>query len=101
MIIQHNKVYLSDCLDIIKSISNDAIDLIAVDLPFFNVVDEDWDNQWDNEEEYLSWIESLIIEYDRILKDTGNIFLFTGRQYNRKICYILDKYFIEKRIIIW
>lgn len=70
MIIQHNKVYLSDCLDIIKSISNDAIDLIAVDLPFFNVVDEDWDNQWDNEEEYLSWIESLIIEYDRILKDS-------------------------------
>ena len=29
------------------------------------------------------------------------MFLFTGRQYNRKISTILDEYFNDKRIIIW
>ena len=40
-------------------------------------------------------------EYERVLKPGGNMFLFTSRQMNRKICNILDKYLTEKRIIIW
>jgi site-specific DNA-methyltransferase (adenine-specific) len=49
----------------------------------------------------LNWAETIIIEYKRIVKDGGNVVIFTGRQYNRHICTILDKYFTEKRIIIW
>ncbi len=49
----------------------------------------------------MNWAETIIIEYKRIVKDGGNVVIFTGRQYNRHICTILDKYFTEKRIIIW
>ena len=49
----------------------------------------------------FDWLEKLIEEYDRILKNNSNLFLFSGRQYNRYLNLILDKYFIEKRIIIW
>lgn len=99
--IEINKVYLGDCLDIMSNINAKSIDMVVCDLPFFGIVEDEWDNQWNDENEYISWCKSIIIEYKRIVKDNGNIFLFTGRQYNRKINIILDEYFIEKRIIIW
>ena len=99
--IEINKVYNEDCLIGMHNIDNDSIDCIICDLPYFKVVDAKFDNIWNDENDYLQWVKSLIISYQRILKPGGNIFLFTSRQYNRKICNFLDDFFEEKRIIIW
>jgi site-specific DNA-methyltransferase (adenine-specific) len=96
-----NIIYNEDCLIGIKNIKDKSIDLICTDIPYFGVVKDEWDNQWKNLEEYLNWFENLVKEYKRVIKDTGSIFIFTGRQYNRHLSIILDKYFIEQRIIIW
>ena len=101
MNIEKNKIYLGDCLELMKFIPDKYINHIICDLPFFKIVKDKWDNQWENEIEYIEWCRKVIIEYKRIIKENGNLFLFTGRQYNRKIATILDEYFIEKRIIIW
>lgn len=101
MKIESNKLYNGDCLEIMQFIPDKHIDHIICDLPFYQVVKDEWDNQWSSEQEYIEWCRMIIIEYKRILKDNGNIFLFTGRQHNRKIATILDEYFNEKRIIIW
>ena len=96
-----NKAYHGDCLEVMKDIPDNYIDHIICDLPFFQIVKDDWDNQWANEKEYIDWFRKIIIEYKRIIKDNGNLFIFTGRQNNRKIATILDEFFTEKRIIIW
>lgn len=96
-----NKFYQGDCLEVMKDIDDKSINHVICDLPYFKVVKESWDNEWTDETEYLNWCDSIFVEYKRILKDNGNIFLFTSRQYNRKISILLDKYFTEKRIIIW
>lgn len=96
-----NKLYHGDCLEIMKQIPDKIVDHIICDLPFFQIMKDDWDNQWADEKEYILWCKNIIVEYKRIIKDNGNLFLFTGRQYNRKIATILDDFFIEKRIIIW
>ena len=95
------KLLLGDCLDKLKELDDNSIDHIISDWPFYGVVEADWDNQWNTLNEYLDWAEMVIIEYKRIVKESGNVVIFTGRQYNRHICTILDKYFTEKRIIIW
>jgi site-specific DNA-methyltransferase (adenine-specific) len=84
-----------------KQIPDSFISHVICDLPFFKVSSEDWDNAWADEAEYLGWCEKIFIEYKRILKKNGNIFLFTGRQMNRKIACLLDQFFVEKRIIVW
>ena len=94
--IEINKVYNEDCLIGMHNIDNDSIDCIICDLPYFKVVDAKFDNIWNDENDYLQWVKSLIISYQRILKPGGNIFLFTSRQYNRKICNFLDDFFEEK-----
>lgn len=95
------KLILGDSLDKLKDIPDGSIDHVITDWPFFKVVDNEWDNQWETESDYLDWCRLNILEYRRLVKIGGNIIIFTGRQYNRKIATILDEYFTEKRIIIW
>lgn len=96
-----NIIYNSDCLETMSKMESNSIDMILVDLPFFQVCSEKWDSAWKSETEYLEWIEKNIIECHRLLKPGRNIFMFTGRSLNRHISIILDKYFVEQRIIIW
>lgn len=96
-----NNIYNEDCVEGMSEIPTESIDCIVCDIPYYKVVKDDFDNQWKSEEEYLDWIRDVIRESYRVLKDNGNIFLFTSRQLNRKVCNILDEYFNEKRIIIW
>lgn len=96
-----NRIYNQDCIDGMAGIPDKSIDCVVCDLPYYNVVSADFDRQWSCEEDYLGWVQRVITEYKRILKDNGNLFLFTSRQFNRTICGMLDKLFTEKRIIIW
>jgi len=96
-----NILVLGDCLENMKKMQSKTVDCVITDIPYFQVVDDDWDNQWKNSEEYLEFIHNCIKEFDRITKDDASIIMFTGRQYNRHIALLLDKYFEERRIIIW
>ena len=95
------KLINNDCLIEMAKMDDESIDAVVCDLPYFQVVKDDFDNQWKNETEYLDWVGRIIAEYNRLLKPNGNLFLFTSRQYNRHICMMLDEFFKERRIIIW
>jgi adenine-specific DNA-methyltransferase len=49
-----NKIYKGDCLEVMKQIPDKMIDHIICDLPFYQVVKDDWDNQWKDEKEYIN-----------------------------------------------
>lgn len=95
------KLVHGDCLAEMARMDENSVDAVICDLPYFRVVDDEFDNQWGTEQDYLEWVHSLIVKYKMILKPDGNIFLFTSRQYNRHICLMLDEFFKERRIIIW
>lgn len=62
-----NKVYLGDCLDLMKDIPEKSVDLILCDLPFGSTV-----NHWD----VVIPFDKMWEQYERITKDKGNIILF-------------------------
>lgn len=96
-------IYQGDCISIMNNLINDGIkvDAVIADLPYFKVVDAEFDNQWKTVDDYLTWIEYVIRTFNKLLKENSSIMLFTSRQLNRQVANILDKYFIEQRIIIW
>ena len=100
-VMELNKIHNLNCLDGMKKLKDKSINLIATDLPYYGVLDDEWDNQWNSLDEYLKFLDIVFLEFKRILKDNGSLFIFTGRQYNRYIAILLDKYFKEERIIIW
>ena len=99
--IKLNKIYNFDCLVGLKYVQDKSINVIATDLPYFGVLDVEWDNQWETLDDYLTFLDKVFIEFKRVLRDNGSLFIFSGRQYNRHIAILLDKYFKEERIIIW
>lgn len=51
-------------------------DLIIVDPPYYKAINEKWDNQWKNEQEYLDWCKLWFNECVRTLKDTGSFYCY-------------------------
>ena len=88
---------------LLNSPKKGAIDAIVVDLPYYGVVKDEFDNQWLTEQEYLKWVEDIFTVASRLIKDNGNIIVFCSRQYARHICNIFDDkmHWTEKRQIIW
>jgi DNA modification methylase len=80
-----------DCLSFLETVEDRSIDLIAIDPPYYRVVNDKWDNQWFTIDEYYSWCEKWIKELGRVCKWSASFWIFGFPQ---QLTYILP--FIEK-----
>lgn len=71
-----NKIYNMDCIEHMKTMPNECIDLIIADPPYYKAINEKWDKQWKTEEEYLNWTQQWFDECVRILKPTGVFYCY-------------------------
>lgn len=97
-------LYNKDCEEWFKQAINDNIQLdhIVCDLPYFQIVKDKFDNQWNSIDEYIGWINTQLQYIKQIIKPGGNLILFCSRQNTWKICKLLDENgFKENRTIIW
>lgn len=97
MYILHN----GDAKEWMKSLPSASVDCVFVDLPYFGVVSDDWDNQWKDRNEYLDWVVSLAHEWKRITKSNSSIFLFCDEKMEAYIQVRLDEIFLLLNKIVW
>lgn len=71
-----DKIYNMDCIDYMKTLPNECVDLIVADPPYYKAINEKWDKQWKTEEEYLEWTQQWFDECVRILKPTGVFYCY-------------------------
>lgn len=88
--LQLNKIYNDDCLEGMKSIPNNSVDLILCDLPY-NMTSISWD--------CLIPFDKLWPQYKRIIKPTGNIVLFSAGMFTYQLIQSNIKDFRYK--LIW
>jgi len=69
-------IYHGDCMEILPSVG--PVDMIAVDPPYGGAIDEDWDKQWRNDEEFLTWIEARSSEWHAALRANGSLYCFAS-----------------------
>ncbi len=67
-----NKIYLGDCLDIMKDIESGTIDMICADLPYGST-----NCKWDS----IIDLQKLWIEYRRVVKKNAPIILFGSQPF--------------------
>lgn len=96
-----NKIYCIDCIEYMKTLPDECIDLIVADPPYYKVTKEDWDNLWETEEEYLNWCDEWIKECSRILKVNGSIYCYSSQQMATDIELILKRYLTFRKRLIW
>jgi len=75
-IFEKNKIYLASCLDKLKLLDGNSVDLVVADPPYFKVVNEKWDYEWKTEQQYLDWCLEWMNEISRVLRYVGTFYLF-------------------------
>ena len=98
-IIGNCTLYLGDCLDIMPTL--DKVDCVLVDPPYFNIVKNSWDNQWQSIHDFQNWCEKISkIIYD-ITTDNMSLIWFGD---DKNIAYTqiaLDKIFNLLNSCVW
>ena len=114
--LKKNSVVVGDCLEWLKFIPSNSIDMCYIDPPFFS--NKNYEIIWGNGYElrsfgdrwkggiksYIVWMEERVKEIHRVLKDTGSIFLHCDWRASHRLRVILDDIFGEKNFlneIIW
>lgn len=91
----------ADCLQYIKTLPDNCIDLICTDPPYFKVKPDGWDNQWKGDSDYLAWLDMCLTEFWRVLKPAGSIYLFCGHRLASDIELLMRNRFDVLNHIIW
>jgi DNA modification methylase len=98
-----NKIYLEDCIDFMKHLDDETVDLIIADPPYN--LKKNFGNKsdyWDDVHSWLEWSKKWIDECIRILKPTGTIFIYGIHHYLCYVqCYLYEKGLRYRRQIIW
>lgn len=84
MIMETNKIYLGDCLEIMKDIPDNSIDCVICDLPYGTTK-----NQWDS----IIPLDKLWAQYERIIKTNGAIVLFSQQPFTSMLVMSNPKMF--------
>ncbi len=68
-----NKLYLGDCLEILKNIPNKSIDCIVTSPPYWKGFE--YEAYFNSYKQYLDWCELWLGEAKRVMKDNGTFYL--------------------------
>lgn len=84
-------IILGDCLNELKSIDSNSVDLIIADPPYN--VGKDYGNKSDKQdfENYIAFSKKWLSECHRILKKGGTIYVFIGFRYISYLYQIMEK----------
>lgn len=91
----------ADCLEFIRSLPENSVDLIVTDPPYFKVKPEGWDNQWKGDDDYLKWLDQCLAQFWRVLKPAGSLYLFCGHRLASDIEIMMRERFNVLNHIIW
>ena len=102
---RETSLYNGDCSEVLDRLAGQSVvaDCVITDLPYYKVVSDDFDNQWNTPDEYLGWVRDVLAKVDSVAKDNANIILFASRQMMRQISNIaIDEMgWTDVRTIIW
>jgi len=110
-----NKIYHGNCVEKLKEIEGNKVDLLYFDPPFFtqrkhsltnkdNSKTYEFDDKYNSIEEYLTLVENVLEQSKRVLKSTGSVFLHCDKTASHNIRAVMDKVFGRENFqseIIW
>ena len=106
-------IYLDDCLNVLKNIERNSVDLIYLDPPFFTQKVQklgkndrlyEFNDVWKSKDDYLSFMKERLVLMKGVLKKTGSIFLHCDDSASWYLKILMDEIFGESNLrseIVW
>ncbi len=94
-----NKVYCGDCLELMKEIDDKSVNLAILDLPY-NIKKDSWDRI----ENYEEWVGEILLEVQRVLRDNGSMYFFHNKMpvISKLMIWVENNSkFVFKQMIVW
>lgn len=109
------EIYQGDCLEVMRSLEDNSIDMTYLDPPFFSNKKHSLSSRdrkqnfsfndiWDSHISYAEFMHARFLEIKRILKDTGSVFIHCDKSANHILRLIGEDVFGEENFlseIIW
>ena len=98
-LLELNKIYHGDCLEVMRELPEKSINLIVADPPY-NIGKA----KWDKIKNYIDWMGAVFLECQRVLKDNGSFYWFHNDMMQIKdlMRWIEDNtQFVFKQFIVW
>ena len=70
---------IGDGLELLDCLDKGSVTLMILDLPYFKVVKNTWDNEWKTLDEYLDWCKEWFIKCERVLAGNGSLYYFNSQ----------------------
>jgi site-specific DNA-methyltransferase (adenine-specific) len=71
-------LYHGDCREVLPALTASSANALITDPPYFQVKDEEWDNQWEHAAEFLSWLGAVLDDAKRTLTANASAWVFAG-----------------------
>jgi site-specific DNA-methyltransferase (adenine-specific) len=110
-----SEVRHGDCLDVVRDLAAESVDVVYVDPPFFtqkvhSLVTRDrrttfqFSDEWGSRAEYLQFLRLRLTEFARVLKPSGSLFFHCDSTASHHIRCLLDEVLGETMFrseVIW
>jgi adenine-specific DNA-methyltransferase len=64
--------------DVLPTIAPDSVDVLLTDPPYFQVKDEEWDRQWKQRDEFLTWLGRVVDAAAPALRPSASVWVFAS-----------------------
>jgi adenine-specific DNA-methyltransferase len=78
-------VIQGDCLEVMKGLEGNSIDLILTDPPYHRCKNIGWDRQWSSDGHFIDWIGAISEQWQRILKPNGSLYCFASHRMSARV----------------
>jgi len=98
------ELYNADCLEKMKELNEESIDLILTDAPYGFGYQSNMKKNKDLPMFYdrnTSWINEYLYLANKVLKDDGHLYMFAPVQKIDEFKQKIENYFIIKNILVW
>lgn len=90
-----------ECLDVMRTLPDSSVNLIATDPPYYRVKGEAWDRQWESPAAFLDWIRRLCEEWQRILAPNGSLYVFASPRMAARVEVTIAERFNVINHVVW
>lgn len=96
----------ADARDFLNGLPAASVDLVLTDPPYYGIVKDSWDNQWETVDKFVLWLKYIFRDCQRVLKPTGTLLFFggIGKQGQRPLLRLiqdLDSEWVYQNWITW
>lgn len=93
------RIFHGDCREILPTLG--PVDLVLTDPPYNGVLAEDWDNQWENDADFLAWLDGVFGLLAELLADNGTAYVFSGTRLAPRVETLLAARFRVIANAVW